>query len=395
MGFHIALGGSYGLGIFGLGALGFSLGLATATSYVRGDPSARFGASSRLYEVAIVLAVVFIDRIAALCQAHPIPWFVVGATGAGLYLWRRFDPVAAKARLSPTGSSSALFSSRPRPAASAGKTEPRWDRPYLGTSIANWIRAGEHENFGMKRLGLVRAILLNALGGPILLGGFAWIMGIAEDSMFEPDQSLYWFVFFPPGRSPSALTFLHWFWALWFGWWVAAVMFRPVVLLSISLRRGRLYPLSRTRLAEVAYWGGLMQSAAALGSSAIFYCLLAMLSLSTAGQQFSYDFVPSFVLALALTFVLMPAAQWMGLKHLTPLTQDQKKFKVGQPLPVGPWLGTATLFGLAVGTLLVLWRSWLPTTLLQGLVIFVGLALISQGIYRRMVKAHFAHGDLA
>ena len=42
-----------------------------------------------------------------------------------------------------------------------------------------------------------------------------------------------------------------------------------------------------------------MESAAALGSTAILYCLLAMWSLSTAGHQFSFDFVPSFVLALS------------------------------------------------------------------------------------------------
>jgi hypothetical protein len=394
VGFHIALGGSHGPAIFGLAALGFSLGLAMATSFVLGDPSARFGPSSLLLSVAIVLIGVFIDRVAALCQAYPIPWFIVGVTIAGLYLWRRFDPLAAKTRLSPADSSSPLSSFRPRLVATAETSRPSWDRPYLGTSTANWIRAGEHENFGMKRHGLLRAMGWNALGGPIVVGGLAWMLGVAEESMFEPDQILYWFVFFPPDRPPSLPAFYYWFWSAWFGYLVAAFMFRPTVLLSISLRRGWLYPLSRIRLAEIAYWGGLMQSAAAFVLATILYCLLAVLSLSTAGRQFSYDFVPSFVLALALTFVLMPAAQWMSLKHLPQLTQAQKRFRVGQPIPFGPWLGTSTLLGLAVGTLLVLWRLWIPTTLFQGLIILTGLAVTSQWIYRHVVKAHFAHGDL-
>ena len=60
----------------------------------------------------------------------------------------------------------------------------------------------------------------------------------------------------------------------------------------------------------------------------------------------------------------------------------------------GAWLGTPMLFTLAVGTLLVLWRLWIPATLFQGLFILAGLAVISQWIYRRAIKAHFAHGDL-
>ena len=405
VGFHIALGGSYGPAIFGLAALGFSLGLAMATPYVMGDPSARFGASFLLPSVAIVLTFIFIDRIAALCQAHPIPWFIVGVTGSALYLWRRFDPVAAKARLSPADSSSAPSSSRARLVASAGRTGPSWDRSYLGTSTPNWIRAGEHENFGRKRLGLLRMIMLQSLGGPIFIGAVAWSLGIGN-SPLESEQILYWLVFVPPGHAtplvsaaaalgePSLPAIVYWCGALLFGFMVAAFTFEPVVALPISLRRGWLYPLSRTHLAEVAYWGCLIQSAAFLALAAILYCLLAMWSLSTAGQRFSYDFVPSFVLALALAFVLMPAAQWMGLKHLPQLTSAQKRFSVRQQISLAPWLGTATLFGLAVGTLLTLWRLWIPATLFQGLIILAGLAVASQWIYRRAVKAHFAHGDL-
>ncbi len=205
VGLHIALGGSYGPAMFGLAALGFSLGLAVATPYVLGGASARFGASSLLPPVAIVLTFIFIDRIAALCQAHPIPWFIVGVTGSALYLWRRFDPAAAKARLSPADSSSALFSSRPRPVAPAGRTGPSWDRPYLGTSTANWIRAGAHENFGMKRLWLLRVILLHALVGPIVISASAWFLGIGNLPL-ESDQILYWLVFVPPGHATPLVS---------------------------------------------------------------------------------------------------------------------------------------------------------------------------------------------
>ena len=406
VGFHIKVGGSYGPAIFGLAALGFSVGLAAATPYVLGDPSARFGAFTLLPPAAIVLTVIFIDRIAALCQAHPIPWFFVGVTGAALYIWRRFDPVAAKARLSPADSSSAPFSSRARPVAPARSAGPSWDRPYLGTSTPNWIRAGEHENFGMKRLQLLRVIMLHALGGAILIGAIAWSLGaVSGDSTLESDQILYWLVFIPPGHAtplvsvqaavdePSLPAIVYWFGALWFGFLVASFTFEPVTL-SISLRRGWLYPLSRTRLAEVAYWGGLMHSAASIALAVIAHCLLAMLSLSVAGQQFNFDYVPSFVLALALAFVLMPAAQWMGLKHLPKLKAAQKSFRLAKHALLGPFLGPAILFALAVGTLLVLWRLWIPATLFQGLVILAGLAVISQWIYRRAVKAHFTHGDL-
>ena len=205
VGLHIALGGSYGPAMFGLAALGFSLGLAVATPYVLGGASARFGASSLLPPVAIVLTFIFIDRIAALCQAHPIPWFIVGVTGSALYLWRRFDPVAAKARLSPADSSSALVSSRARPVAPAGRTGPSWDRPYLGTSTANWIRAGAHENFGMKRLWLLRVILLHALVGPIVISASAWFLGIGNLPL-ESEQILYWLVFVPPGHATPLVS---------------------------------------------------------------------------------------------------------------------------------------------------------------------------------------------
>ncbi len=265
VGLHITLGGSYGPGIFGLAALGFTLGLATATPYLLADPSARFAASSLFPPVAIVLAAIFIDRIASLCQAQPIPCFVVSVAGAALYLWRRFDPVAAKARLSPADSSSALVSSRAWLVAPAGRTGPSWDRPYLGTSTANWIRAGAHENFGRKRLGLLRVILLHALYGPISNSAIAWSLGIGN-SRLEFEQILYWLLFVPPGHAtplvsvesaladPALPAIFYWLGALWFGFLVAVGTFEPVVTRSISLRRGWLYPLSRTHLAEVAYW---------------------------------------------------------------------------------------------------------------------------------------------
>ena len=259
----------------------------------------------------------------------------------------------------------------------------------------------------MKRLKLLRVTMLHALAGAILIGALAWsFTAIPENSTLESDQILYWLVFVPPGHAtplvsarsaladPSLPAVVYWFGALWFGFLVASFTFEPAVTLSISLRRGWLYPLSRTRLAEVAYWGGLMQSAASIALAAMVYCLLAMLSLSLAGQKFSFDFVPSFVLALALAFILMPAAQWMGLKHLPQLTFAQKRFRLAKHALLWPYMGTAILFALAVGALLVLWRLWIPATLFQGIVILAGLAVISQWIYRRAVKAHFAHGDL-
>ena len=259
----------------------------------------------------------------------------------------------------------------------------------------------------MKRLQLLRVITFHALAGPILIGAMVWSLGAgSETSKLELDQILYWLVFVPPGHAtplvsvesalaePSLPEIVYWFGALGFGFLVASFTFEPAVTLSISLRRGSLYTLSRTRLAEVAYWGGLMQSAASIALMVIVYCLLAMWSLSIAGQQFSFDFVPSFVLALALAFVLMPAAQWMGLKHLPQLKAAQKSFRLAKHALHVPFLGPVILFALAVGTLLVLWRLWIPATLLQGLVILAGLAVISQWIYRRAVKSHFAHGDL-
>ena len=243
------------------------------------------------------------------------------------------------------------------------------------------------------------------MAGPVAIGAVAWLFGVGNRPL-EYDQILYWLVFIPPGHAtplvsvesaladPSLPAIFYWCGALASGFMVASFTFEPVVALSISLRRGWLYPLSRTHLAGVAYWGGLVQSAAALGSMAIVYCLLAMLSLSAAGQQYRFDFLPSSVLALALAFVLMPAAQWMGLKHLPQLTSAQKNFRLAQWKLPGAWLGIPVLFALAVGTLLVLWRLWIPATLFQGLIILAGLAVISQWIYRRAVKAHFAHGDL-
>ena len=254
---------------------------------------------------------------------------------------------------------------------------------------------------------LLRMILLQSLAVPIVIGASVWCLGaFPENSPLESDQIFYWLVFVPPGHAtplvsaaaalddPWLPSIFYWLGALGFGFIVASSTFEPVVALPISLRRGWLYPLSRTHLAEVAYWGGLLQSAAALGSAAILYCLLAMWSLSAAGHQFNFDFVPSFVLALALAFVLMPAAQWMSLKHLPQLTSAQKRFSMRPQIPLGPWLGTANLFALAVGILVALWRLWIPATLFQGLIILAVLAVISQWTYRRALKSHFAHGDL-
>ena len=171
--FHVALGGPRGLAIFGVAALAFCLGLEVTTLLATGDRTPYIREILRAMPFAFFLLshhFGLFERMTALYRMYPAPPLVIGATGAGFYLSRRFRPSSARARLSAAKDSPSGTFFR-RAARSAGRRWERsylfgwlnswirlrsasrqWERSYLGDSLASWIRAGEYENFGMTRL---------------------------------------------------------------------------------------------------------------------------------------------------------------------------------------------------------------------------------------------------
>jgi hypothetical protein len=182
-----------------------------------------------------------------------------------------------------------------------------------------------------------------------------------------------------------------------FAFFVAMFAFRSVVICNIEPRKGWLYPLSRNQLSCVVYWGGLLHSTAVLAAGMIAYLLLAVLALQMSGREFHFEYMPSFLLVPALTWVLMPAAQWMAARYLPYWSPEGRRFWLSRaPVSVGgPWNLMSFLFGLAAVAGLVLWRMWLPgITLVQGLALFTLASIASQWLYRRALIVHFTRRDL-
>ena len=299
--------------------------------------------------ILMFAAMFTIDRIVELYNIQPVLCVLLGLLGASLCLYRYFDVnVARENALGPVTHTQGL----------KAESRRQWRRMGPFTGLFNWIRAGEYENFGFRRVGWpARAAFLPG----IAVLGFAACVILLTDDMpgnVMRRQSL--------GFQRVANMFLT------VGPAIYAVAYS--INESLFLQKGWLYPQSRTQFARLAYWSGLLY-----GAVFFWIMLLAFLVRENLMPQYAgYDYIRP----LTLILISIPFFQWLRVRY--------------GPLFFQTSTGVVTICGL-LGVLVLSWYSLKAAPHIPDVYEFVsfsGLILLSQFLFRYKVMAYFKTGDL-
>jgi hypothetical protein len=267
-----------------------------------------------------------------------------------------------------------------------------WRFGRLGPSLADWIRAGWHENHGQwGRTVQVAAVVVPITGLSLL----AWML--LNTFIVSP---LLWLGFGTTGVYRSVGAFAATVESIIIGSTLIAIPFAVFFAsyASISLRRASLYPLARHRLAGIEYWGSLVETLMITGLLAAillgFWIFLLDHAANVRGVARwpmraggDHGWVLVLMRPLAIAFILTPVAQYFRLRFLRA--------------PRG-WSPVAQLLGVFALTALLTWGGTLgarasiviPFPVLFHGAILATAALLSQYIYRREVDRYFRKADL-
>ena len=262
----------YGVGLF----LGMNPILATMFRDIR-----RYGFVVFIW-ILMFAAMFTIDRIVELYNIQPVLCVLLALLGASLCLYRYFDVnVARENALGSVTHTQGL----------KAESRRQWRRMGPFTGLFNWIRAGEYENFGFRRVGWpARAAFLPGIA---VLGFAACVILLTDDlpGNVMRRQSL--------GFQRVANMFLT------VGPAIYAVAYS--INESLFLQKGWLYPQSRTQFARLAYWSGLLY-----GAVFFWIMLLAFLVRENLMPQYAgYDYIRP----LTLILISIPFFQWLRVRY--------------------------------------------------------------------------------
>lgn len=279
-----------------------------------------------------------------VAEAQPVLTSLVALSCAAALLWLQTAPAPARRRpfrwsvVAPSRARS-LYWARLRPSRLA------WRTPLLTERPGPWLRAAIYESAGFARghvLAPVIAVLFAAaVGRPAWLWGFA-AMGFTQRGL----------------------------------------------QLSMNLP----YPLSRTRRAELAYAGTLVDAGLYCVVAGVVLIMLAALPLPDLGLPvFAPDEASTFnswPIALGLGFALAPIAQWAVIRW--SVVQNQRRARLVARF--GYLAAYMLACALAAGALSGTRFAGNPRATAAGV---VGLAIVVQLVHWFAVRSHFRTGDLA
>ena len=235
----------------------------------------------------------------------------------------------------------------------------KWDHAGPIASLYSWIRAGEYENFGFRRVGWpVRATFVPSVA---VLGTSAYIIILTDDMPGKVMQQ----------NSVAIQRVLNMFVS------VGPAAFALIYSLEgcLYLQKGWVYPLSRKQLSSLAYRGALLYSAVFFGITLLAFLLRDLLMEQYAG----YDFIRP----LALMSILTPLILLLRLRYGLLFSQ----------VPAG----YVSVFGPLVGIAVLSWYSLKAAPHISDLfevVAYAGLILLSQFLFRYKIKRYFKTADL-
>ena len=264
-----------------------------------------------------------------------------------------------------------------------------WNLDHIGTGIFNWLRAGQYENSGAG-IGRLPLWLLSAFPAVFamvffFLNNITHMFGLWDRSPydFETLSKIVYHMIFYFDQLDSKIDGRI-FTAVFFG--ICMYLFIP----PISLKRGYVYPLSRTQRMWIRYSSLLVQNISFFATSILVLGILGILAGAKIGFVSEGNISLRILCVLGWWVVLLPILQWLQVKY------DLYEF---QRMRQQVW-GMACLILVLILSLVFtgftsLMRVWYPDLMLiyEAPILFVCFILLQWFLLARL-KRYYATQDL-
>ena len=321
--------------------LWYSLAFTVGTSEFVDARSLRYRSSVVMYITILILVfgVLSINRITDYYIAQPVLCTLVTLLVAILYLKRTFTVGVTRDKSLVSMPVFHRYTFGPRQTARMTALRDygrKWNRTAPLTGLVDWIRAGEYENYGIARAGWLGSAFLYSTVILSIVAVLIQFFGQAEAVIV-----------------PITL-----------GLWMLQV--------SLYVKTGWLYPLSRLELARLTYWCSLLHSALHCGIMLLTFLLLDGLTGIFAGLDLARP--------VLLMFICNPVIQWVRFRN--------EQFKVSSYVILA-------VFIIGYSILITIWLDAGPRISFVYEAATVGVViLLSQYLFRYKVNRYFKTGDL-
>lgn len=287
----------------------------------------------------VVIGILAINRITDLYIAQPALCTLVALIGALLYLKRCFAIRATREKSLVAIPLFHRYTFGPhltvRMAARRGSRR-KWKRAAPLTGLVDWIRAGEYENYGIARAGWLGSAFLYST---VILATVAVLIQLF-------------------GQAEVVIV------PITLGLWM--------LQLSLYVKTGWLYPLSRLEQARLTYWCSLLHNALHCGIMLLTFLLLDGLTGIFAGLDLARP--------VLLMFICNPVIQWVRFRN--------EQFKVFSYVILA-------IFIIGYSIMITIWLESGPSiSFAYEAAAVAGLILLSQFLFRYKVNRYFKLGDL-
>ena len=195
------------------------------------------------------------------------------------------------------------------------KTSTRvWHLDHIGTGIYNWLRASGYENNGGKLwqwlipgFSAVLAMVFYFIG---MMTNFFGVFDRSPYDFETVSKTIYHMIFYFDNLDPKIAVKISL--SAFFGIWMYLTY---IWSYSSFLKRGYVYPLSRTQQIWIRYCGFLVQNISFFAASILVLGVLGILAGIKVGFMHEGDISLRILCVLGWTVVLWPMFQWLQVKY--------------------------------------------------------------------------------
>lgn len=261
-----------------------------------------------------------------------------------------------------------------------------WHLDHIGTGIFNWLRAGQYENYGQGILGwplsAFSAVLVMVF---FFLGMRTHLFGLWDQSPYDFEtlsKMIYHMIFYFDQLDSKIVGGI--FGAVFVG------IFMYLFIPPTSLKRGYVYPLSRTRRMWIRYSSLLVQNISFFVASILVLSVLGILAGIKVEFVSEGDMSLEIFCVLGWWVVLLPMLQWLQVKYDLYDFQRTRRQIWGMAVLI---LGMILAFGIT--GFISLMRVWYPDLMLiyEVPTLFVCFILLQRFLFGRL-KRYYATQDL-
>ena len=261
-----------------------------------------------------------------------------------------------------------------------------WHLNHIGTSIYNWLRAGQYENSGLdgwrwplSAFGAALAMVFIFLS---METSFFGLLGRSPNDFETISKMIYHMIFyFDQLDSKIAINISF---SVCFGIWIF------ILFPSFFVKRGYVYPLSRIQRMRIQYCGLLVQNISFIAASIIVLGVLGILSGAKVGFVSEGNISLGILRVFGWVVVLIPIFQWLQVKYDLYEFQRMRGYR---------WMFALVLplmiLGIGIGGFTSLMRVWYPDLMLtyEAPILFLCFILLQWFLLARL-KRYYATQDL-